>query len=62
MNDDTLFNDNVLYCIVLNCMIHTVCPRNSDPFYIVTYYIELGTTSWIGGKFFMFLFFFRIEV
>ena len=24
----------------------TVCPRSSDPFYIVTYYIKLVTTSW----------------
>ena len=22
---------------------HTVCPRSSDPFYIVTYYIKLGS-------------------
>ena len=27
-----------LYC--------TVCPGNSDPFYIVTYYIKWVTTSW----------------
>ena len=25
----------------------TICPRSSDPFYIVTYYIKLVTTSWI---------------
>ena len=24
----------------------TVCPRSSDPFYVVTYYIEWVTTSW----------------
>ena len=24
----------------------TVCPRSSDPFRIVTYYIKWGTTSW----------------
>ena len=24
----------------------TVCPGSSDPFYIVTYYIEWVTTSW----------------
>ena len=24
----------------------TVCPRSSDPFYIVTYYIKWVTTSW----------------
>ena len=25
---------------------YTVCPRSSDLFYIVTYYIKLVTTSW----------------
>ena len=24
----------------------TMCPRSSDPFYIVTYYIKWFTTSW----------------
>ena len=24
----------------------TVCPRSSDPFYIVSYYIKWVTTSW----------------
>ena len=24
----------------------TVCPRSSDPFYIVSYYINWVTTSW----------------
>ena len=24
----------------------TICPRSSDPFYIVSYYIKLVTTSW----------------
>ena len=24
---------------------YTVCPRSSDPFYIVSYYIKWGTTS-----------------
>ena len=24
----------------------TVCPRNSEPFYVVTYYIKWVTTSW----------------
>ena len=28
----------------------TVCPRSSDPFYIVTYYIKWVTTSWTGGS------------
>ena len=25
---------------------HTVCPRGSDPFYIVSYYIKWVTSSW----------------
>ena len=25
---------------------YTVCPRSSDPFYVITYYIKLITTSW----------------
>ena len=29
---------------------HTVCPRSSDPFYIVTYYIEWVSTSWTDSK------------
>ena len=29
------------------CKIGTVCPRSSDPFYVVTYYIKWVTTSWI---------------
>ena len=35
---------------------HTVCPRSSDPFYIVSYYVTWVTTSWaycrkhIGSK------------
>ena len=24
----------------------TVCPRRSDPFYVVTYYVKSVTTSW----------------
>ena len=27
-------------------MISTVCPRSSDPIYVVTYYIKWVTTSW----------------
>ena len=30
-------------------ILYTVCPRSSDPFYILTYYIELDTTSWTDG-------------
>ena len=29
--------------------IHTVCPRSSDPFFIVTYYIKWVTT-WTDGN------------
>ena len=28
----------------------TVCPRSSDPFYIVTYYIKWVTTSWTHSR------------
>ena len=31
--------------------VHTVCPRSSDPFYTVTYYIKWVTTSWKDGNF-----------
>ena len=27
-------------------MVLTICPRSSDPFYIVRYYIQWVTTSW----------------
>ena len=27
-------------------IIQTVCPRSSDPFYIVSYYMKWVTTSW----------------
>ena len=29
--------------------VNTVCPRSSDPFYILTFYIKLVTTSWTDG-------------
>ena len=28
----------------------TVCPRSSDPIYIVTYYIKWVTASWTDGS------------
>ena len=28
----------------------TVCPRSSDPFYVVTNYIKRVTTSWTDGR------------
>ena len=30
---------------------HTVCPRSSGPFYVVTYYIKWVTTSWTYSSF-----------
>ena len=29
----------------------TICPRSSDPFYIVTYYSKWATTSWTDGTY-----------
>ena len=29
---------------------YTVCPRSSDPFYIISYYIKWVTTSWTNSK------------
>ena len=31
----------------------TVCPRSSDPFYTVSYYMKWITTSWTSSSFFM---------
>ena len=31
----------------------TVCPRSSDPFYVVSYYIKLVTTSWTYSIFWL---------
>ena len=28
----------------------TVCPRSSDPFHVVTYYIQWANTSWTDGS------------
>ena len=28
----------------------TMCPRSSDPFHMVTYYIKRVTTSWTDGR------------
>ena len=30
------------FTILKKALIYTVCPRSSDPFYIVTYYMNLG--------------------
>ena len=29
---------------------YTVCPRSSDPFYIINYYTECVTTSWTYSR------------
>ena len=36
----------VLQRILKIIIINTLCPRISDPFYVVTYYINVVTTSW----------------
>ena len=40
--------DEVISSVKHICMkkYYTVCPRSSDPFYIVSYYIKWVTTSW----------------
>ena len=35
---------------VLITITHTVCPRSSDPLYLVSYYIKWVTTSWTYGR------------
>ena len=30
--------------------VHTICPRSSDPFYIVSYYIKWVITSWTHSR------------
>ena len=39
-----MFNFRRIPIWVLNK--YTVCPRSSDPLYVVTYYIKWVTTSW----------------
>ena len=43
-------DDNGKYTItyIFACLfaLHTVCPRSSDPLYIIGYYIKWVTTSW----------------
>ena len=34
---------------ICDCSRSTVCPRSSDPFYVVSYYINWVTTSWTYG-------------
>ena len=40
---------------LLACFCYTVCPRSSDPFYIVTYNINWVTTSWAHSTSFFFI-------
>ena len=35
--------------VLPNIILDTVCPRSSDQFYIVSYYIKLVATSWTNG-------------
>ena len=41
-----------LHCVLFS--FYTVCPKSSDPFYIVTYYIKWVTSSWTDGICYMF--------
>ena len=45
-NDNTWLKIWQINSIVIWGEETTVCPGSSDPFYVVTYYIELVTTSW----------------
>ena len=40
------FTPPIGYGLFRKSYFHTVCPRSSDPFYIVYYYINWVTTSW----------------
>ena len=37
---------------ILLCRYYTMCPRSSDPFYIVSYYIKWVITSWTHSIYF----------
>ena len=41
---NTNFVDKHIICLII--FIITICPRSSDPFHIVTYYMKWVTTSW----------------
>ena len=38
------------YMLFLSFISYTVCPRISDPFYILAYYIKWVTTFWTDGR------------
>ena len=42
----TDFNNNLVRMSQTQTVVHTACPRSSDLFYIITYYIKWVTTSW----------------
>ena len=39
-----------MFMTVENLIMHTICPRSIDPFYIVTNYIKWVKTSWTDKK------------
>ena len=47
IKDDMFIGPNYVDLIVsyIRCMYITVCPRSSDPFYTVSYYIDWVTIS-----------------
>ena len=36
----------IFECLSTLLSLYTICPRSSDPFYVVSYYIKWVTTSW----------------
>ena len=44
--DTTMFSKPIFICLVYYT---TVCPRSSDPFYMVTYYMKWVSTTWTDG-------------
>ena len=43
------FNNSAQFLLILS-MGNTICPRSSDPYCIVSYYIKWVTTSWTYNK------------
>ena len=49
-----LYAMNMAYTVCPRRLVYwdyTVCPRSSEPFYIVIYYIKWVTNSWAFGKY-----------
>ena len=46
LNSYRILYNGQKYCPSSYCDFYTICPRSSDPFYIVSYYTKLVTTSW----------------